>query len=281
MEYDFKNVTLDHLSLAYVEKGRGTPVILVHGAGPTDLHTWGNQIEPFAKHYRVIAYSQRYHYPNAWIGDGSDIVSTRSNARDLAHLVERLNLGRVHLVGSSNGADIALRLAVERPELVRSLVLGEPGLPTWLTSLPGGPELFAEFSGSLIPAKKAVARGDLEQGLALFLEGVLGAGRLHQLPGSVQERLKANVRLIGYEPTEIEEYPPDITRSEAASLQMPTLILTGDQSPEMLLLVSEELARFVPNNRQEEIQGASHILHVMNPADYNAAVLNFLSGQVG
>jgi pimeloyl-ACP methyl ester carboxylesterase len=68
MQYEFKEIRMGDISLAYIEQGQGTPVIFVHGGGPTDLRTWGQQIEPFAEHFRVIAYSQRYHYPNAWAG---------------------------------------------------------------------------------------------------------------------------------------------------------------------------------------------------------------------
>jgi pimeloyl-ACP methyl ester carboxylesterase len=83
----------------------------------------------------VIAYSQRYHYPNAWIGDGSDINSTSVHAGDLAALIVSLRLGRVHLIGSSYGSDIVLRLAVEHSELVRTLVVAEPALFSWLVTL--------------------------------------------------------------------------------------------------------------------------------------------------
>jgi pimeloyl-ACP methyl ester carboxylesterase len=277
MQYEFRNVRVGDVSLAYVEQGRGLPVIFVHGSGPTDLRTWGLQIGPFAENFRVIAYSQRYHYPNAWMGDGSDINSTFVDAGDLAALIGELHLGRVHLIGSSYGADVVLRLAVERPDLVRTLVLGEPGLPTWLVTLPGGERLFAELTGTMIPAKRAVQNGDLELGARLFIDAVLGDGLFDQLPSSTKSRIMDNVRLIGAEPTDISESVTDITRDDAATIRAPTLILTGDQSPEMYLLVSQELARYLPNAEQAQIGGAAHVLHYMNAQAYNATVLAFLA----
>jgi pimeloyl-ACP methyl ester carboxylesterase len=250
----------------------------VHGGGATDLRTWGPQIEPFAKHHRVIAYSQRYHYPNAWIGDGSDLNSTSVHANDLANLITGLRLGRAHLVGSSYGADIVLRLAVDRPELVRAVVIGEPGLLSWLDTLPGGAELFSEFAGTMIPAKEAMQDGDLETGVRLFIDAALGKGIFDQFPSSTRERLMDNARLIGLEPTDASQMVgEDITRDEAAAIQAPTLILTGDQSPKMYLLVSQELARHLPNAEQAQVAGAAHVLHSMNPGDFNAAVLAFLA----
>jgi pimeloyl-ACP methyl ester carboxylesterase len=68
MKYEFRYVRADDISLGYVDHGQGAPVVFVHGSGTTDLRTWGAQIEPFSEHFRVIAYSQRYHFPNAWVG---------------------------------------------------------------------------------------------------------------------------------------------------------------------------------------------------------------------
>lgn len=277
MEYEFKQVRIDDISIAYVEQGDGAPVILVHGGGATDFRTWGQQIEPFSKQFRVIAYSQRYHYPNPWIGDGSDINSTTVHAADLAALIVALQLSHVHLIGVSYGADIVLRVAVEYPQLVRTLVLTEPALFSWLVRLPGGAELFAEYAAKMNPAKKSVQSGDAEHGLRLYIDSFMGSGVFDQLPTSVHERLMANLRLIGAEATDISEIGPDITRDEAAAIQAPTLLLTGDESPKMFLMVTEELARYVPMVEQEQISSASHLLHVMNPTAYNATVMTFLA----
>lgn len=281
MTYQFKNIDIGDISLAYVDRGQGTPVILVHGSGTTDLRTWGAQIEPFAEHFHVIAYSQRYHYPNAWAGDGADINSTSVHAADLAALITALQLGRVHLIGASYGADIVLHLAVEHPELVRTLVIAEPALLSWLASLPGGHDLFAEYAQKVIPAKTAVQNGDLEQGIRLYIESFMGSGLFDQLPASVHERIRDNLRLLAAEPTQIDDLGPDITRDEAAAIQAPTLLLTGDESPGMFLRVSVELARHLPNAEQVQIDGASHLLHVMNPQAYNATVLAFLAQHTG
>jgi pimeloyl-ACP methyl ester carboxylesterase len=277
MQYEFKHVRVADIDLAYVERGHGAPIVFVHGSGATDLRTWGQQIEPFAEHYHVIAYSQRYHYPNPWIGDGADVMSTFVHANDLAALIAALQLPRVHLIGFSYGADIALRFAVEHPELLRTLVLAEPALFSWLATLPGGAEQFAEFAGMMVPAKRAVQDGDLERGARLFIDAVMGSGHFDQLSPSVHDRLMANVRLIGFEPTEMGEFVTDITRDEAATIQTPTLMLTGDQSQQMFLFASAELARCLPNAELTQIGGAAHLMHVMNPYAFNATVLAFLA----
>ncbi|MGQ9549323.1 MAG: alpha/beta fold hydrolase [Roseiflexus sp.] len=279
---NYKQVCLDHIMLTYLEQGHGAPVVLVHGSGPTDLRTWERQIEPFAACYRVIAYSQRCHYPNPPVGDDADTASTRTHARDLAALIAALQLGSVHLIGFSFGADIALRLAVDRPDLVRTLTITEPPLRSWLAALPGGIDLLAQRAAAILPAKYAVQKGDLERGARLFIDGMMGHGVFDRLPASARQRIMDNAHLIGAEPTAIDAMgAEDITRSEAATIQAPTLLLTGDESPPMFLLVSRELARCLPNVRHVQIRGVSHLLHVMQPQVYNTVVLDFLARHGG
>jgi pimeloyl-ACP methyl ester carboxylesterase len=278
MQYEFQHIRIGDALLAYIERGRGAPVVFVHGSGPTDLRTWERQIEPFATHFRVIAYSQRCHYPNPTTGDLADITSTRTHARDLADLITALGLGRVHLIGFSFGADIVLRLAADRPDLARTLTITEPPLRSWLAALPGGPELLAQRAAAILPAKRAVQNGDMEQGARLFIDGLMGSGVFDGLPPSARQRILDNAHLIGAEPTEIDAMSTeDITRDEAAMIQLPTLLLTGDASPPMFLLVSQELARCLPNVEQARISGASHLLHVTHPQEYNAVVSGFLN----
>ena len=97
----FNAIAVNGAELHYIERGTGDPVVLVHGAGATDARTWTGQIDHLATRYRVIAYSQRYHFPNTWAGDGSDVYSTRIHAADLAALVGGLHLAPCHVVGSS------------------------------------------------------------------------------------------------------------------------------------------------------------------------------------
>jgi non-heme chloroperoxidase len=279
---NYQHIWLNNTTLTYIDQGHGAPVVLVHGSGPTDLRTWERQIEPFAAHFRVIAYSRRCHYPNPPAGDHADSASTRTHARDLAALITALQLGRVHLIGFSFGADIVLRLAADRPDLVRTLTMTEPALRSWLAALPGGIDLLAQRTAAILPAKRAVLRGDLEHGARLFIDGLMGDGVFDQLPPSARQRIMDNAHLIGAEPTEIDAMESeDITRSEAATIQAPTLLLTGDASPPMFLLVSRELARYLPNVEHVQICGASHLLHVMQPQAYNAVVLEFLARRGG
>ena len=123
-EVQTKSVRVDDVSLHYIERGEGTPIVLVHGT-LGDYRTWDGQLEAFAKRHRLISYSRRYHYPNEWPTEATDF-SVTIHARDLAAFIGALKLPPVHLVGHSYGAFIAFLVARDHPQVVRSLTLGEP-----------------------------------------------------------------------------------------------------------------------------------------------------------
>ncbi len=113
------------VELHYVERGKGVAVIFIHGS-LGDYSAWDGQLGAFAAFYRAIAYSRRYNYPNT--NKLRPNHSAVIEAGDLASLIEKLSLGKVHLVGHSYGGYAALLLAMKHPELVRTLTLAEPPL---------------------------------------------------------------------------------------------------------------------------------------------------------
>ncbi|MBW2109707.1 MAG: alpha/beta fold hydrolase, partial [Deltaproteobacteria bacterium] len=102
-------------TLEYVEKGRGAPLILLHG-GTGNIEEWGGCVDGFAHHYRVIAYnrrgygnaSPRYDYPPDFFYE---------DVRDLAALMDALGVGGpAYICAFSDGATIALLFAVRYPD---------------------------------------------------------------------------------------------------------------------------------------------------------------------
>ena len=132
-----KKATVNGVTLRYLEQGTGAPVIFVHGS-ISDHRTWDAQREPTARKYRYIALDQRYFGPAPWPDDGKHF-SVATHANDLAAFLRQLEVGPAHLVGWSYGADVVLVLAVQHPELVRSLFLYEPAMAT-IRQRPDGPQ---------------------------------------------------------------------------------------------------------------------------------------------
>lgn len=174
-------VHVNGVDMTYVERGRGEPLILLHG-GQGDYRSWEPQVEAFSGRFRVISYSRRYNYPN----DNpitADYRSAFTDADDLAALIRHLGLGSVHLVGISAGALAALVLAIEKPEMVRTLVLAEPPVHSWARNDPSGQMLYKEFMKAIwIPAGAAFKAGDDQGAMRILVDGFGGTGRFDALP---------------------------------------------------------------------------------------------------
>lgn len=107
------------IALAYQEKGSGEPLILLHGNGE-DSSYFRHQIAHFQDRYRVIALDTRGHGKSP---RGSAPFTIRQFARDLLDFLEIHGIADAVLLGFSDGANIAMRFAMEHPERVKALIL--------------------------------------------------------------------------------------------------------------------------------------------------------------
>ena len=112
--------------MAYRDAGRGTPIVLVHGS-TFDYRAWNAQFDVFSDVHRVIAVSLRHFFPERWDGVGDDF-SIEQHAEDVAALIRKLNLGKVHLVGQSRGGAVVVEVAKSHPEVIRTLVLADASI---------------------------------------------------------------------------------------------------------------------------------------------------------
>ncbi len=281
IQAELKKIHVNGTELHYIEQGQGEPLVLVHGS-LSDYRMWPMQIEAFSPHYRTIAYSRRYHYPNPWPNGDSD-YSMDQHAADLAALLQELSLEKVRLVGHSFGAATCLTMALRYPQLVSRLVLGEPPLLSWLETLPDGQPLVATFlADAAEPSFDAFQRGDQAGAIRYFIEGVSGRGAYERVPPTGRAIQMENARTLQAEMDMIARfgtrrgYFSNISCASLSKLNIPTLLVGGDRSPVMFHLVLDELARCLPQSRQVTIPSSSHSMVSSNPLAFNAAVLDFL-----
>lgn len=110
----------------YVEKGQGDPLILLHGNG--EDHTYfDHQIEVFAQHYHVYALDTRGHGQTP---RGTRPFTIRQFADDLLAFMDASHIERAHLLGFSDGGNIAIIFAIRYPERVDRLILDGANLDT-------------------------------------------------------------------------------------------------------------------------------------------------------
>lgn len=271
-------VEVNGVFLTYIEQGEGAPLVFVHGS-LSDYRSWNAQVSFFSEHFRVVAYSRRFHYPHPWQGGGPEFAA-ELHARDLAGLLSRLHLEPAHLVGSSYGALTSLVCAVCSPQSVRSLVLAEPPILPWLKRSAQGQALFDAFvNDAWQPAARAFETGDRTGGVRAFVNGISGAAVFDEVPEPVRALQLDNAAALQAE-TEArsENYFSMLACEDVARVRVPTLLLRGERSPLMFGLVLDELARCLPAERAT-IPGASHSMASGNPEAFNETVLAFLQRQ--
>ena len=110
----------------YVEKGQGDPLILLHGNGE-DCTYFEHQIDVFAQHYHVYALDTRGHGQTP---RGTRPFTIRQFADDLLAFMDARHIERAHLLGFSDGGNIAIIFAIRYPERVDRLILDGANLDT-------------------------------------------------------------------------------------------------------------------------------------------------------
>lgn len=269
------SIRVGDADLSWTAAGNGAPIVFVHG-GLADRRYWEPHLPAFAPRWRAISYSRRYAWPNENRPLAPD-YSPRTDARDLAGLIEQVAGGPAHVVAASIGACAALFVAAERPELVRSLVVLEPPLLQWLLDIPGGRAVWSEFMTDVWDAAgHAFARGEPERGVAAFIDYFLGPGRYHRLPARVRGRIMQNAAELEAQTRSTEKFPL-LEREAVSALGMPVLMLSGALTRPTHALVDAELERLLSQGRRIVVPGASHDVWADRPDECVAATLGFLS----
>jgi pimeloyl-ACP methyl ester carboxylesterase len=258
--------------MAYLELGKGPPLVCVHGS-LGDFRTWSAVLGPLSKKHRVIAVSLRHFFPEHWDGAG-DTYSIAQHVADVVAFIEKLDEGPVDLMGHSRGGHISFRAAQRRPDLLRRLILVEPGgeLDASLdpAAKPGPSQLMGRFA---VSAEK-IAAGDVDGGLKFFFDNIEGDGAWARLPEAPRQQLRDNAfTLIG----QVRDKRPPYSRLDAESIKMPTLFVGGADTRGTLPLVLRALAAHVPNSRTATIPDTSHWMFDQAPQRFCEIVLEFLA----
>jgi pimeloyl-ACP methyl ester carboxylesterase len=190
------------IQMYYEVHGRreGVPLVLLHGGGSTIEVTFGRVLPVFASSRRVIAVEEQGHGRTT---DRDQPVTFETSADDVAALLRHLKVDKADLFGFSNGASIALQVAIRHPHLVRKLIFASS-----VTKRDGAqPQLWkfieqADFSNMPQPLKDA------------FLRVNPDVQKLKTMHDKDAARMRS-----------FKDVPDDLVRSVRA----PTLIVLGDQ----------------------------------------------------
>ena len=222
------------IQLNYIEKGEGEPLILLHGNGE-NCEYFSNQIEYFSEKYRVIALDTRGHGKSP---RGECSFTIRRFAEDLRDFMDEKGIEKAHILGFSDGANIALRFALKYPERADKLVLN---------------------GANLFPAGVKVS---------VQLPITLGY-KFASLFASKNENAGKNAEMLG-----LMVNDPNIAPEELRSIKNPALVIAGTN--DMIKDSHTRLIhKNLPNSKLAIIAG-DHFIASKNPDSFNRRVAAFL-----
>jgi pimeloyl-ACP methyl ester carboxylesterase len=248
--FDHNGVSIAYIDVAPTGEDMGEPIVLIHGFASTHAVNWLNTLWVKTLTHagrRVIAVDNRGHGESSKLYHAAD-YATETMAGDAAALLEHLGISRCDVMGYSMGARITAFLALGRPDLVRSAILGGlgirliegAGLPVGIAEALEAPDLtdITDPMGRMFRMFADANRGD-RQALAACIRGS-------------RQTLKP---------------------AGAAAIQAPVLVCVGTNDP--IAGDPHALAALFPNGSAFDIPGRDHNLAVGDKT-YKQAVLAFL-----
>jgi len=258
--------------MAYLELGSGPPLVCVHGT-LGDFRTWSAVMGPLSKSYRVISVSLRHFFPEHWDGAGDDYRMSQHVA-DVIAFIEQIEPKPINLMGHSRGGHISFRVAEQRPDLLRKVILAEPGgdLDATLdpTVVPGAP---SALGARVLLSVNKVREGDIEGALENFVDGIDGEGSWRRLPAAAKQQLRDNIyTLLG----QAHEARKPYTKADPQAIKTPTLLIGGADTKGALSTMWRVLAEHIAGARTAVIPGAKHWMFEQDPEGYSRVVTEFL-----
>ncbi len=249
--------------IAFVEEGRGEPVLLLHGLGDSHDH-WRLQRPGLAARHRVIIPDLR--------GFGAsgrrEPFTIRQHARDMLALLAALGIARAHVVGLSMGGAIAIEMALAAPQTVASLVLANTAPGFTLTSW----------------ERRRMAW------LRVLVASLFGVGALARItgrgffPARGQGRLRRRLIRRASETSRWVYLATlrSLTRWNATprlrEIRAPTLVL-GAEFDMTTTAEKRRWAARIPDARVVELPASRHHSEQDSPERFNREVLDFLRSQ--
>jgi pimeloyl-ACP methyl ester carboxylesterase len=258
-----EQIEVEGLRIAYERSGTGPPMVLLHGY-VGDRRCWRLQIEDLSDEFTVVAWDAPGFGSSA---DPPESFSLADYADSLAAFVAALGLERPHVIGLSFGGGLALELYHRHPATPKTLVLASA---------------YAGWAGSL-PADAVEQR--LQQALRLadlppdeLVSAVVPTLFSASTPADLVDefaRSVAEFHPVGLRATARAFAEADL-RDVLSRIDVPTLLLYGDQDVRAPLNVAEDLHARIPNSTLVVMAGVGHVSNMEAAERFNAEVRAFL-----
>jgi 3-oxoadipate enol-lactonase len=249
------------IETAWFEIGRGSPLILIHGLAD-DHRLWRKAVPDLALRHRVILYDVRGHGQST-VGNADGTLDQLGS--DLARLMAAIGLERAAVAGFSLGGTIAMRLAIDHPEMVDVLFavatssrIGSAAAQWYAERAEmGSADLKSTIDRDTVDAYH-ISPGELEEGLAIRRQST-------QDPAGYRNAARA---MAGLRAAPLD---PELVKIRARSL-----IVCADLDQHCPPRAGEIIAAGIPDSTMEIILGSGHMLPAEKPQELAELVVGFL-----
>lgn len=230
---------------------------------------WRSVGDALADDLTILAFDLPSHGKSPdWDGKG--------NVHDLATDMARALLTEpMDIIGHSFGATVGLRLAVESPELVRSLTMFEPVY--FAAAVVDDPEGVASDMGNNVAFNAAYASGDMMEAARVFNSGWGDGSGWEATPDKLRQYMADRIHFVpASQPFLREDSAGLLEPGRFARADMPVLLMDGATSGKLAGLISRSLEKRLPNVTHRLIDGAGHMAPLTHPQAFADAVRAFL-----
>ena len=248
--------------VGYIEAGGGdaTPIVFLHGVG-SDKSVWQPQLDHFGKSRKAVAFD----YPGYGESEFAQDATREDYAAAIFAAMDALSIGEAHICGLSLGGVVAIAMHAAAPLRCASLIIAD--------SFAVHPNGRAIYDRSVAASKSMTMRELAEARTGLLL----GSATTSELRAEVIDTMSA-IDPAAYRIGAAAVWLAD-QRERAAAIDIPTLILVGEEDGITPPDLSDELHRLIRGSTLRRIAAAGHLANAEQPQAFNKAIESFLSQQ--
>jgi pimeloyl-ACP methyl ester carboxylesterase len=237
---------INGLRMCYYDQGEGEPILFIHGGGAC-IETWHYQLEDLQSNFRLVAPDCRGH---GRTNDTDEAYSHELHASDMIKLLDHLNIEKAHLVGWSDGSFIALQMALDYQERIKSMVLL------------GAAYSIDNYSSEGMDAIKNMSASDYYPFLIELYK------TLSPTPDKWNEFFE-KCRVMWLQ-------QPNHSLTALANIHLPTLIIMAGQDEWAGNNEAKQMQSTLVNCQLLNFPDADHSIHMTNPDVINKCIREFL-----
>ena len=240
--------------------GEALPILFLHGVG-SDKSVWAPQLKHFGNGRRAVAFD----YPGYGESEFVEDATRDAYAAAILSAMDALGIARAHICGLSLGGVVAIAIHAAAPDRCASLIIADS-----FAVHPDGQGIYDRS----ISASRSMTMRELAEARSGVLLGPTATPALRAEVIEIMAAIDPAAYRIGAAAVWLADQ-----RDRARAIDVPTLILVGEEDGITPPALSEELANLIPGSRLERIAKAGHLANAEQPEAFNAAIESFLSQQ--